>query len=134
MEANKPKEALVIMEWLEDDRGDNLAIKTGLRVFTVDKYGNLNSQRYKRVSCTPLPEGTSTSTIEGLSDLRVGYTYTISQSEMVVGKLLESHLFGYRFLSFSPTGNVSFTDMSYEDIIRHCQDGNIRIIHKVRID
>lgn len=131
MESKNPKETPEIMEWLGDERGDNLAIKSGLRVYTVDKYSNLYSQRYKRATSTPLTDGLFTTTISGLSDLKVGYTYSISKSEMVVGKLLESHLFGYRFLSFGPNGNASISDMDYNEIILHFQAGDIKIIRKV---
>lgn len=134
MEGDKKKEVPTIVEWLGDERGDNLAIRFGLRVYTVDKYGNLSTRRYKRAVASPLTEGTYTVPIEGLTDLKLGYTYTISNSEIVVGKLLESHLFGYRFLCSNPEGRVSILDIDYENIIRHCQDGHIQVVHKVEIE
>lgn len=134
MEAGNKKDTPVIVEWLGDDRGDNLAIRFGLRVYTVDRFGNLSSQRYKRALASPLPEGTYTAAIEGLSDLKPGHTYCISNTEIVVGKLIESHLFGYRFLCVTPDGKIAITDISYEDIIRHHKDGNVKVIFKVRIE
>lgn len=134
MEVNNKKDTPAIIEWLGDDRGDNLAIRFGLRVYTVDRFGNLNSQRYKRALASPLPEGTYTTPIEGLSDLKPGHTFVISNTEIVVGKLIESHLFGYRFLCVTPEGKIMITDVSYEDIIRHHKDGDIKAIFKVRIE
>ena len=81
MEANNKKDIPTIIEWLGDDRGDNLAIRFGLRVYTVDRYGNLNSQRYKRALVSPLPEGTYTAPIEGLSDLRACLKTIVNRSE-----------------------------------------------------
>ena len=115
-----------LMEWLGEDRGDNLAIKHGLRIYTVDKFGTLISQRYKRAQARPLHTQTITSNIEGLSDMQAGNTYTISQSEVVVGKLVESNLFGYRFLCVDPKGQVSFVDMDYVDAVDHFRRGNIK--------
>lgn len=134
MDANKKKDTPVIVEWLGEDRGDNLAIKYGQRIFTVDCSGNLNSQRYKRAEAVTLTDGTYTSVIEGMTDLKPGFTYTISNSPIVLGKVLESHLFGYRFLSCGAEGNVSITDMDYADIVRHCQDGDIKMVHKVIVE
>lgn len=118
----------VIMEWAGDVRGDNLAIKVGQRVFTVDKYGTLSSHRYKRAQVRPFPSGPVMTTVEGLTDLTVGNTYSISQSEIMVGKLLESHLFGYTFLSVNPEGKVKFMDVDYDQAITHIQAGNIKIL------
>lgn len=127
MEINdKAKNTPVVVEWLGDDRGDNLAIKSGLRIFTVDKYGTLISQRYKRAQARPLTAMTANTTIEGFSDLKIGYTYTISQSDIVIGKLMESNLFGYRFLSVNPQGQVTFIDIDYADVTKHLQAGNIK--------
>lgn len=134
MEEKKKQDGPTIVEWLGKTRGDNLAIKHGRRIYTVDCSGNLHSRCYKRAETAPLTDGTCTSTIEGLSDLRPGYTYTIFKSPIVVGKVLESHLFGCCFLSFGPEGNVSISDMDYEDVIRHCQDGDIKIVQKVIIE
>lgn len=133
MEANQKKDIPAIIEWLGDERGDNLALRYGFRVYTVDRYGNLRSQRYKRATASPLPEGTYTSPIEGLSDLKPGHTYSISNSEIVVGKLLESHLFGYRFLCINPEGKITISDVNYEDTVRHHQNGDIKAIFKVEI-
>lgn len=134
MEANKKsKEIPVLLEWLADERGDNLAIKFGRRVYTVDKYGNLNSQRYKRVNASEITDGTRAVVIEGLADMRLGTTYTISSTDIVVGKLIESNLFGYRFFCVKPDNTISFVDIDYEDAIRYCQDGNIKIIQQVYI-
>ena len=134
MEAKKKHEGPTIVEWLGEKRGDNLAIKHGRRIYTVDCSGNLHSRCYKRAEVSPLTEGTYTSTIEGLTDLKPGYTYTISKSPIVVGKVLESHLFGYRFLCFGPEGNVSISDMDYEEVIRHYQDGDIKIVQKLIVE
>jgi len=134
MEGNKKKDVPVIVEWLGDERGDNLAIRFGLRVYAVDKYGNLSSRRYKRTVASPLAEGTYTVPIEGLTDLKYGHTYTIANSEIIIGKLLESHLFGYRFLCVNPEGKITILDIDYEEIIRHCQNGDIKTIHKVKIE
>lgn len=123
---DKAKNTPVVVEWLGEDRGDNLAIKSGLRVFTVDKYGTLISQRYKRARARPLTAMTANTTIEGFSDLKIGYTYTISQSDIVIGKLLESNLFGYCFLSVNPQGQVTFVDIDYADVTKHLQAGNIK--------
>lgn len=120
-----------ILEWLGEERGDNLAIKSGLRVFTVDKYGTLTSQRYKRAQARPLSTGVESCQIDGISDLSVGATYSISQSEVVIGKLLESNLFGYRFLAVTPSGQVTFTDIEYAEMIAHLQSGNIKRIRKM---
>lgn len=131
MEINdKAKNTPVIVEWLGEGRGDNLAIKSGLRIFTVDKYGTLVSQRYKHAQARPLTAMTVNTVIEGLSDFKVGYTYTISQSDMVIGKLLESNLFGYRFLSVNPQGLVTFTDINYADVVKHLQAKNIKQVRK----
>lgn len=123
---NIAKNTPTVVEWLGDDRGDNLAIKSGLRIFTVDKYGTLTSQRYKRAQARPVTAMTTNTVIEGLSDLKIGYTYTISQSDVVIGKLLESNLFGYRFLSVNPQGHVTFIDIDYVDATKHLQAGNIK--------
>lgn len=131
MEANRKSEEPVIVEWLGETRGDNLAIKHGRRVYTVDCTGNLHSRCYKRSEVVKLMDGTFTSSIDGLSDLKPGYTYTISNSPIVIGKVLESHLFGYRFLRFGPEGNVTISDMDYEEVIRHYQNGDIKILQKV---
>lgn len=126
MEITYQNNAPAVVEWLGEERGDNLAIKSGHRIFTVDKYGTLASQRYKRAQARLITAMTANTVIEGLSDLRVGYTYTISQSDIVIGKLLESNLFGYRFLSVNPLGQVAFTDMDYADAAKHLQAGNIK--------
>lgn len=130
MEVNA-NNAPAILEWLGEERGDNLAIKSGLRVFTVDKYGTLTSQRYKRAQARPLHTGAVSCKIDGISDLKVGATYSISQSEVVIGKLLESNLFGYRFLAVTPNEQVTFTDMHYAEVIAHLQSGNIKRIRKM---
>ena len=126
--------APVIMEWLGEERGDNLAIKSGLRVFTVDKYGTLTSQRYKRAQARPLFTEMVSCDIDGISDLKIGVTYSISQSDMLIGKLLELNLFGYRFLAVDPKGQVTFKDMEYADIITHLQSGNIKRIRQILCD
>ncbi len=117
-----------IMEWCGENRGDGIAIKSGLRIFTVDKYGTLISQRYKRSQAIPIHDGTQTSLVEGLTDLKIGDTYSISQSNIVIGKVLESTLFGYRFFAIGPQGEIGFIDMDYEDIIAHCQAGHVNRI------
>ena len=125
----------VIMEWLGEERGDNLAIKSGLRVFTVDKHGTLRSQRYKRTQARPLSTDIISCDIEGLSDLKVGATYSISQSDIVIGKLLESNLFAYCFLCVTPQGKVTFVDIEYTDAVRHIQAGHIkRILRNISDD
>lgn len=135
MEVSKDtKAAPVIMEWLGEERGDNIAIKSGLRIFTVDKYGTMVSQRYKRAQARPLTSNVVACEIDGISDLKVGDTYSISQSEVVMGKLLELNLFGYRFLSVTPTGDVTFTDIDYTDAIVHFQSGNIKRIRSIVCD
>ena len=126
--------APVIMEWLGEERGDNLAIKSGLRVFTVDKYGTLTSQRYKRAQARPLFTEMVSCDIDGISDLKIGVTYSISQSDMLIGKLLELNLFGYRFLAVDPKEQVTFKDMEYADIIAHLQSGNIKRIRQILCD
>lgn len=132
MEVNKDiKNTPVIMEWLGEEQGDNLAIKSGLRVFTVDKHGTMISQRYKRAQARPLTSNIAFYEIDGISDLKVGETYSISQSEVVIGKLLESNLFGYRFLSVTPQGDVTFTDIDYAEAIVHFQSGNIKRIRSI---
>lgn len=113
------------MEWLEGNRGDNIAIKFGRRIYTVDKYGNLFGTRYKKAEAVEPENGTRPRHIEGLADLSLGYTYSISGTPMVVGKLIESNLFGYRFLIFGPDGNVEFWDLDYDDAFRHCVNKDI---------
>lgn len=116
------------MEWIGDERGDNLAIKSGLRIYTVDKYGTLISQRYKRNVAVQLTDGVTMTPIDGLADLRVGYTYSISQSEIVLGKLVESNLFGYRFLCINHKGVVAFSDIDYDEAINRCRAGDINTV------
>lgn len=127
---NKTNPTPAIMEWIGENRGDNLAIKSGLRVFTVDKHGTLKSQRYNRSQARPLSTGIISYDIDGLSDLIVGATYSISQSDVVIGKLLESNLFAYCFLSVTPQGKVTFVDIEYADAVSHIQAGHIKRIQR----
>lgn len=126
------KDTPALMEWLGEERGDNLAIKHGLWIYTVDKFGTLISQRYKRAQARPLATQTIARDIEGLSDMQAGNTYTISQSEVVIGKLVESNLFGYRFLCVDSKGQVSFVDLDYVDAVNHFQRGNIKQVQQSR--
>lgn len=120
-----------ILEWTGEGKGDGLVIKSGRRIYTVDKYGNLASCRYKRKEAARLEHGTYSTSIEGLTDLKLGGTYSVSQTEIVVGKLLESNLFGYRFLCVKPDGMIAFVDLDYDDAVRYCQSGNIKAVFKV---
>lgn len=131
--SNRKKNPPVIVEWLREDRGDNIAIKYGQQVFTVDCEGHLYSSCYKRSETASLENGTCTTTISGLSDLKVGYTFSISNSPVVIGKVLESHLFGYCFLSCDSDGNVSLTDIGYDEIVQYFRDGNIKRIVKATV-
>lgn len=131
-QGKQSKDTPALMEWLGEERGDNLAIKHGLRIYTVDKFGTLISQRYKRAQARPLTDQTIVKDIEGLSDMQVGNTYTISQSEVVVGKLIESNLFGYRFVCVDSKGQISFVDLDYDDAINHFQQNNIKQVQQSR--
>lgn len=127
-QTKRPKNPPTLLKWLGDEKGDNIAIKHGQRLFTVDKYGTLVSKRFKRNQVSSITNDIDTTQVEGLTDLKIGGTYSISQSNIVIGKILESNLFGYRFFTIDPNEEVGFVDMDYEDIIRHCQAGHVNRI------
>lgn len=125
LEENK-QSTPIIAKWTGEDRGDNLAFKEGLRVYTIDKYGYLRSQRYKRSQIRLLSDNLKTLPIEGLSDFKIGNTYSISQSDMVIGKLMESNLFGYRFLAINSLGKLVFKDLDYCEAVKLLSSGDIK--------
>ena len=120
------KNILTIVKWLGDNRGDNLAFRYGQRIYMVDKYGVINSKRYKRAETRPVSNLTCNTTLEGLTDFKIGYTYTILQSELAIGKLTELNLFGYRFMSITPEGQVTFVGIDYDDAMKLLRAGNIK--------
>lgn len=119
-----------IMRWTGTERGDNLAIKSGNMMYTVDREGNLYGQRfqYSPHDVVSVDRGVISISVNGITDLKIGNTYTIASSEILLGKLLESNLQGYKFLCFKPDGCVTFTDMGYDEVIVHLQAGNIRVV------
>ena len=66
--------------------------------------------------------------IERPSDFKIGNTYTISLPDMMVGKLLESHLFGYRFLILNQNGQEAYFDIDYTDVSKLVKAGSIKLV------
>lgn len=96
-------------------RGDNVAFKRDNWVYMVDDQGELYSRVYSADIFSDLTSYT-TNILYSLSSLKKGQTYTIVDSDIVVGKYLGVSIFGREFLSIDSTSHVAIVDVPEEEM------------------